>query len=262
MKLINADCLVAMQDIPDGSVDMVMTSPPYDNLRTYNGNNDLWGPHVWQAVIKSLYRVLKDGGVCVWVVGDATIKGSETGTSFKQALWAMDCGFNLHDTMIWRKTTVMPRDTRIPRYWQGFEYMFVFSKGRPSTCNFIREECKYAGTPVKSFSRKADGELRLDRKKKTAGNVRGDTKPRSNVWDYAPRPNKFHPAAFPQPIAQDHIKSWSNEGQIVLDPFMGSGTTMVACKNLNRDGIGIELDFEYYKIACERINSVDKERLF
>ena len=108
IKLIQGDCLEKMQDIQDSSIDLTVTSPPYDNLRSYNGNNALWGEHVWKAAIKDLYRVTKDGGVVVWVVGDATIKGSETGTSFKQALWAMECGFRLHDTMIYAKNNYMP----------------------------------------------------------------------------------------------------------------------------------------------------------
>ena len=123
------DCLDVMQGIPDGSVDLTVTSPPYDNLRTYNGNNDHWGEHVWRAVIADLYRLTADGGVVVWVVADATIKGSETGTSFKQALWAIECGFNLHDTMIWDKCAFSAVGSLAHRYAPVFEYMFVFSKG-------------------------------------------------------------------------------------------------------------------------------------
>ena len=135
IELMQGDCLEKMKDITDGSVDLTVTSPPYDNLRTYNGNNTLWGDHVWKAVIKDLYRVTKQGGVVVWVVGDATIKGSETGTSFKQALWAKDCGFNLHDTMIWEKTGCRYPETN--RYYPIYEYMFVWSKGKPKTTNLI-----------------------------------------------------------------------------------------------------------------------------
>ena len=134
---MKGDCLERMKEIPDGSVDLTVTSPPYDNLRSYNGNNALWGQHVWEAVIKDLYRVTADGGVVVWIVADATINGSETGTSFKQALWAMECGFNLHDTMIWEKSTF---SNPFPnRYHQVFEYMFVFSKGKINTFNPIND---------------------------------------------------------------------------------------------------------------------------
>jgi site-specific DNA-methyltransferase (adenine-specific) len=134
------DCLDVMQDIPDGSVDLTVTSPPYDNLRTYNGNNDHWGEHVWRAVIADLYRVTADGGVVVWVVADATIKGSETGTSFKQALWAMECGFNLHDTMIWDKCAFSAVGSLAHRYAPVFEYMFVFSKGPLKSFNPIKDK--------------------------------------------------------------------------------------------------------------------------
>ncbi len=129
------DCLDVMQGIPDGSVDLTVTSPPYDNLRTYNGNNDQWGEHVWREVIADLYRVTADGGVVVWVVADATIKGSETGTSFKQALWAMECGFNLHDTMIYQVKGTGAKGSNYA-YWQEFEYMFILSKSRPQIHKF------------------------------------------------------------------------------------------------------------------------------
>jgi DNA modification methylase len=137
-----------MKEIGSGSVNLTITSPPYDNLRSYNGNNDQWGEHVWREVIKQLYRVTKKGGVVVWVVGDATVKGSETGTSFKQALWAKECGFNLHDTMIYHKNA-LPKNHN--RYEQDFEYMFVFSKGRPNTFSPIRIPTKY---PEKETARK------------------------------------------------------------------------------------------------------------
>jgi DNA modification methylase len=120
-KIICGDCLEVMKKIPDGSVDLVLTSPPYDNLRTYNGYN-----FDFEGIAKELHRVTKDGGVIVWVVGDATIKGSETGTSFKQALYFKEIGFNLHDTMIYHKNNYPPLTHN--RYEQCFEYMFVFSK--------------------------------------------------------------------------------------------------------------------------------------
>jgi site-specific DNA-methyltransferase (adenine-specific) len=257
VKLINNDCLIAMKDIPDGSVDLTVTSPPYDNLRTYNGNNALWGEHVWKAVIQDLYRVTKDGGVVVWVVGDATIKGSETGTSFKQALWAKDCGFNLHDTMIWCKDTTQFPETN--RYYSAFEYMFIWSKGKPNTFNGIRDrKNKTANSTVHGTERKKNGEtvlksalrLGIDRRVKPVG-------VRFNYWYQVTEKmsKKYgHPAMFPYQLAHDHIISWSNEGDTVLDPFMGSGTTGVAAKNLGRNFIGIELDTDYFKIAEKRIN--------
>lgn len=254
IDLILGDCLEKMKDIPDGSVDLTVTSPPYDNLRAYNGNNALWGEHVWKQVIQDLFRVTKQGGVVVWIVGDATIKGSETGTSFRQALYFKDCGFNLHDTMIYQKANILPRDPRIPRYYQEFEYMFILSKGKPKTCNHIREICKHAGNNNVPYSRSPNDTLRLDRKVKNKNHIVKDTKVKGNIWKYAVTRNA-HPAPFPEELANDHILSWSNEGDMVLDPFMGSGTTGVACKNLNRDFIGIELDPIYFEIAQKRISS-------
>ena len=257
IELIQGDCLEKMKDIPDGSVDLTVTSPPYDNLRTYNGNNAQWGEHVWKAVLQELFRVTKQGGVVVWVVGDATIKGSETGTSFKQALWAKECGFNLHDTMIYDKGFTPCYDPRNKRYKHRFEYMFILSKGTPCKYNPIKDE-PVINTGIKkgSTSRKPDGNIR-----KFGTITMGDFQARGNIWKIdngymRSTSNKGaykHPAIFPEQLANDHIISWSNEGDTVLDPFMGSGTTGVACNNTGRNFIGIELDPDYFKIAEKRM---------
>jgi site-specific DNA-methyltransferase (adenine-specific) len=254
MQLINSDCLLAMKSIPENSIDLTVTSPPYDNLRTYNGNNSLWGEHVWKEVIKELFRVTKQGGVVVWVVGDATIKGSETGTSFKQALWAKECGFNLHDTMIYQKNGTGACGSNYA-YWQAFEYMFVWSKGKPNTTNRIADIAnKYAGEPRPNAN--THGE-----RGKRNGTFIKENGVRTNIWTYnvgfisGDDKNINHPAKFPEKLARDHIISWSNEGDTVLDPFMGSGTTGKMAKLLKRDFIGIELDPEYCKIAEARINA-------
>jgi DNA modification methylase len=249
IKLIQGDCLEKMQDIQDSSIDLTVTSPPYDNLRTYNGNNALWGEHVWKAAIKDLYRVTKDGGVVVWVVADATIKGSETGTSFKQALWAMECGFRLHDTMIWAKDGGGAVGSKYC-YTQNHEFMFVWSKGRPAAINLLRD--KPNGSAGKNKSgigrRKANGEHKVEVRA-----VSAEFSKRNNWW-YIPPERGDHPAVFPERLAHDHILSWSNEGDTVFDPFMGSGTTGKMAKLLNRNFIGIELDEGYFKIAQDRIN--------
>ena len=249
-KIYNENCLDTMAKMPDNFIDLTVTSPPYDNLRTYNGYS-----FDFEAVAKELFRVTKDGGVVVWVVGDATIKGSETGTSFRQALYFMDCGFNLHDTMIWNKPNPMPRDTRIKRYYQAFEYMFVFSKGIPSVCNHLRVPCKYAGEKRECYTRNADGTLRLDRKAKTQNHTVGDTKIKTNVWDCNKISRKDHPAPFPEALANDHIISWSNEGDLVYDPFMGSGTTAKMAILNKRNWIGSEISEEYCKIIERRITT-------
>ena len=252
--LINGDCLEEMKAIPDGSIDLTVTSPPYDNLRTYNGNNDQWGEHIWKAVIKELFRITKNGGVVVWVVGDATIKGSETGTSFKQALWAMDCGFNLHDTMIYKKTGGGARGSNLC-YLQNFEYIVILSKGRPKTINLINDKKNVTGGKKNSGvnGRNFKGEKRFKKVTTTAEFGR-----RENVW-VIPAGNNTnddktdHPAVFPESLANDHIISWSNKGDTVFDPFMGSGTTGKMSKILGREFIGIELDKEYFDIAVNRI---------
>lgn len=241
--LMQGDCLERMKEIPDGSVDLTVTSPPYDNLRTYNGNNELWGEHVWKAVISDLYRVTKDGGVVVWVVGDATIKGSETGTSFKQALWAMERGFNLHDTMIYQKYgSGLPHKAH--RYGGSFEYMFVWSKGSPKNGSIKR--FPITGKVGKTTRRQKDGSI-----KRGTYNIGGGVLP--NIWQYAGETRENHPAPFPLKLAEDHILSWTYEGQSVLDPFLGSGTTGVACLNTGRKIIGIELDPGYFETARNRI---------
>jgi site-specific DNA-methyltransferase (adenine-specific) len=254
--LMQGDCLERMKEIPNGSVDLTVTSPPYDNLRTYNGNNDQWGEHVWKLVLKDLYRVTADGGVVVWVVGDATIKGSETGTSFKQALWAMECGFNLHDTMIWEKTAMLPTQDR---YYAIFEYVFVFSKGKPKSLNLIEDKKNTAGGRVQ----KEDACINKGTQKDGVGTfIRKEFGRRTNIWRIAVGKNKDtcgHPAPFPEQLANDHIISWSNDGDTILDPFMGSGTTGKMALVNGRKFIGIELDQGYFDIAAERIKSaIDK----
>ena len=255
VTLWQGDCLELMKNIPDGSVDLTVTSPPYDNLRTYNGNIDQWNFDKFKAIAKELYRVSADGGVIVWIVSDATIKGSETGTSFRQALWFMDCGFNLHDTMIYR-TSKPPMNDR--RYQQCFEYMFVFSKGRPNTFNALTERCKNAGKKVSATYYNADG----TKKERHGKSPVKETKPLENIWYIVQRPNNGHPAAFPEQLANDHILSWSNEGDTVLDCFMGSGTTGKMSVLNNRKFIGIELDEGYFNMAKERIEKsmMDKEK--
>jgi len=246
--LLCGDCLEIMRTAPAESIDLTVTSPPYDNLRTYNGNNSLWGEHVWKQIIAELYRVTKQGGVVVWVVGDATVKGSETGTSFKQALWAMECGFNL-ETMIWEKTGSGCLGSN-HYYGQNFEYNFVFAKGRPERGRLIADR----ENVVKSGRVKVNGGLK-DGVGKTRIVERKPFGKRNNIWRFDTQKNSDHPAPFPLKLAEDHILSWSNQGDTVLDCFMGSGTTGVACKNLGRSFIGVELDETYYQIATKRIEA-------
>ena len=253
MNLMLGDCLERMKEIPDGSVDLTVTSPPYDNLRTYNNSLD-WGEHVWKPVLQELFRVTKKGGVVVWVVGDATIEGSETGTSFKQALYAKEIGFNLHDTMIWNKPTFTATGALKVRYAQVFEYMFVFSKGSPKSFNPIKDRVnKSYGAKKHSNVRQFDGGMKPITSK---GKPIAKYGQRFNVWDMNTElssKTRLHPAPFPEHLVKDHILSWSNPDDVVLDCFMGSGTTGKMALLNNRKFIGIEKDAGYFEIAKQRL---------
>lgn len=251
-SVTHGDCLEVMKDIPDGSVDLTVTSPPYDNLRTYNGSLE-WGEHIWKPVIENLYRVTKQGGVVVWVVNDATVNGSETGTSFKQALYFKGCGFNLHDTMIYLKPNFSAVGALATRYAPVFEYMFIMSKDSIKTFNPIKDrKCKGEGSVKTGTIRKADGTMK---RMSGEGRIQPAYGQRYNVWEINPQSQVGHPAPFPLPLATDHIISWSNEGDTVLDPFGGSGTTAIACLNTNRNYILIEKEEKYFNIINERIEN-------
>ena len=258
INLVLGNCLEKMKDIPDGSIDLTVTSPPYDKLRTYNGNNELWSEEVWKSALQELFRVTKKGGVVVWIVGDSTVNGSESGTSFMQALWAKECGFNLHDTMIWNKGSFANPSSN--RFHQVFEYMFVFSVGKPKTYNEILErKNKYIG------KRGASGRDKDGNRKTGHSEVKREYGNLFNIWNISVGGNITykgkcnHPAVFPEKIANDHIVAWSKQGDTVLDPFMGSGTTGKIAKQLGRNFTGIEIDAEYFEFAKSRIN---EESLF
>ncbi len=244
-KIHNENCLETMARMEDNFIDLTVTSPPYDNLRTYNGYS-----FDFESIAKELYRVTKDCGVVVWVVGDATIKGSETGTSFKQALFFKECGFNLHDTMIYKKKSCYAHDPRNKRYKSYFEYMFILSKGKPKTYNEIKDvPNKHAGKVLKGTG----GRDKNGNKRKLKEMVISDFQARPNIWEIASSGRSKHPAIFPEKLANDHIISWSNEGDLVYDCFMGSGTTAKMAKLNNRNYIGSEISEEYCNIANERL---------
>lgn len=242
------DNVEVMRQFPDNCIDLTVTSPPYDNLRTYNGFS-----FDFKGVAKELYRITKPGGVVVWVVGDATINGSETGTSFKQALYFKEIGFNLYDTMIYQSEKP-PLTHR--RYEQKFEYMFVFSKGIPKTFNPIIVECKYAGSNPMGTFRHTGEETQKAHKQ---ANVKA-SKIKGNVWEYITGYQKTttdkyafkHPAIFPEQLANDHIVSWSNLGDLVFDPFVGSGTTAKMALLSGRNYVGIDISDEYCGLSRQR----------
>jgi site-specific DNA-methyltransferase (adenine-specific) len=252
-KIYNENCLETMAKMPDNFIDLTVTSPPYDDLRTYNGYC-----FDFENVAKELFRVTKQGGVVVWVVGDATVKGSESGTSFRQALYFKEIGFNLHDTMIYQKST--PPLTH-NRYEQNFEYMFVWSKGNPNTFNGLREPREYTDNRTnKAFGRNKDNSVDLGYSSKD------ETRLKRNVWKYFAgggandKIASQHPAIFPEALAQDHILSWSNEGDLVYHCFMGSGTVAKMSILNNRNWIGSEISSEYCNIIEERIKKAWEEK--
>lgn len=246
IHLINDDCRIAMKNlIDDGvTVDLTVTSPPYDNLRTYNNTLE-WNESVWKDIIKKLYDITSKNGIVVWVVGDATINGSETGTSFKQALYFMECGFKLHDTMIFEKnSSTFPARANGNRYTQIFEYMFVFAKGDVQKKLICDKKNKWAGH--KDYS----GKLK---------NPVPNFSPRTNIFKYTTSKGHtgIHDAPFPEELVKDNIYSWAIEDATIFDPFMGSGTTGKVAKENGFNFIGIEKVFEYYNISKSRINSTD-----
>jgi site-specific DNA-methyltransferase (adenine-specific) len=231
------------KNIPDEFVDLTVTSPPYDNLRKYKGFI-----FDYQSMIKELYRVTKDGGVVVWVVGDATIKGSETGTSFKHALYAKEIGFNLHDTMIYAKNNPIPQNHN--RYEQQFEYMFVFSKGKPKTFNPLKIKTKTVGKEYNWKDTNDYGSTSAKRSRDEISIVKKE-KNMFNIWFMNVASSKYtNSAPFPKVLANDHILSWSNERDIILDPMCGAGTTCKMAWLNNRKFIGIDMSKEYINEIC------------
>ncbi len=242
--IICGDNVTVLSTFPPACIDMVCTSPPYDNLRSYGG-------HSWdfEGVASQLVRVIKPGGVIVWVVADATVNGSETGTSMRQALHFKDvCGLLLWDTMVWNKPN--PSVPTEQRYYAAWEYMFVLSKGPPKTTNWLMRRNASAGHSYSSKSCIGKDDSSYSGKRKT---VSAESR-RYNVWSIPIGGEPIsHRAIFPESLAGDHIRSWSNEGDIVLDPFVGSGTTAKAAKILQRRFIGIDVNEDYCAIARKRL---------
>ena len=259
-QIICGDNVATMQTFPDDCIDLVVTSPPYDNLRTYSAGKpieELWS---FESVAQQLWRIIKPGGVVVWVVNDATVDGSETGTSFRQALRFKEIGFRLHDTMIYLKPGFSFPDH--VRCHQVFEYMFCLSKGDVKTFNQIKDrKTSNGGRPLGGdYKRDASGKSVMRAGSDLRG-LRSEFGGRTNVWKVAAGGSSSsgdavafdHPAIFPEALARDHILSWSNEGDIVLDPFSGSGTTAKMAKHNGRRWIGIEVNPEYCEIAQKRL---------
>ena len=254
-KIYNESNLDTMSRMPDNFVDLVVTSPPYDNLRTYEGDSQF----DFTATAKSLYRVIKKGGIVVWVIGDQCKDGNTSLTSFRQGIEFQEIGFKMYDVMIYHRLNPMPLTVK---YAKGFEYMFVLSKGKVKTANLLKEPSNLAGKNFKARGhRNPDGSYK-NSDKPVPGIVK-NAKIKSNVWGYYGgsghsaehnSPAFEHPAVFPESLAFDHILSWSNRGDLVYDPFMGSGTTAFMCMKTQRDYIGSEISEKYCEIIEKRLH--------
>lgn len=242
LEIYNESNLDTMSRMPDNCIDLTVTSPPYDDLRIYNGYC-----FDFENVAKQLYRVTKEGGVVVWVVNDATKNGSETLTSFKQAIYFKEIGFNV-ETMIWEKTGSGCLGSN-KFYGQNFEYMFVFTKGMPKTTNLICDR----ENKVKSGMVKVNGGLDKTGKGKDRIVERKPFGKRNNIWRFDTQKNSEHPAPFPEQLATDHILSWSNEGDVIYEPFAGSGTTGKMAFLNKRKCIMSEISLEYCELSKQRL---------
>lgn len=261
-RIFNALSNEKLKEIPSESVDLVVTSPPYDDLRDYDGNLS-WNFDVFQKIAKELYRVVKKGGVIVWVVGDKTENGNKSLTSFRQALYFQEIGFKMYDVIIYEKAGSGPPHPN--RYFNAYEYMFVLSKGKPKTIHILKDKPnKWAGSSTYGNVMRREKDGSLTNKGKKIINTFGV---RTNVWKYIngrgfatrDRIAYEHPAIFPEKLVEDHILSWSNPGDLVLDPFGGSGTTAKMAKMLKRDWVLIEAVKEYCEIARKRLKDVKNE---
>lgn len=262
-EIYTENCLLTMGKMPDNFIDLTVTSPPYDNLRNYKGYS-----FDFESIARELFRVTKKGGILVWIVGDAVVNGSETGTSFKQALFFKEIGFNIHDTMIYAKDSISFPETN--RYSQIFEYMFIFSKGKPVTVNIIkdRKNINFKNKKITGRERQHDGTLSGRRK----GNHLKEFGSRFNIWTFNTGFNKSskdkiafkHPAIFPEKLVSDHIKSWSNSGDLIYDCFGGSGTTAKISHLLGRNWIISEISAEYVnEITIPRLTQyLNQTKLF
>ena len=253
-KTYNENCLDTMQRMKDNFIDMVLTSPPYDDILDYKGYE-----FDFNNIAQELFRVVKKGGVVVWIVGDKTIDGSESGSSFRQALYFMECGFNLHDTMIYEKTPSYPASDKSNRYSQSFEYMFILSKGKPKTANLLKDR-RNRWAKQNSFGKQSERLKNGELKKRKVIKV-NEFGYRFNIWNYATGKRYSttdeiayrHPAIFPENLASDHIRTWSNKEDLIYDPFGGSGTTGKVAHILDRNWIMSEISSEYCEIIEERL---------
>lgn len=254
--LFTADCMELMNQILPASIPLTITSPPYDGLREYGKKGYIFP---FEEIARGLWNITAQGGIVVWIVGDQTKKGSESGSSLRQALYFMELGFNLHDTMIYQKNNFSNPSSN--RYHQVWEYMFVFSKGKPSVFNPLMDRKNIYAGQIGSWGKntvtQVDGSKKVRRRK-----FNTEYGMRHNVWKYKTSKNGqndkesyAHPASFPEELVKDHILSWSNVGTCVFDPMCGSGTVPVMAERLNRYAIACDIAPEYIEIAARRMEN-------
>jgi site-specific DNA-methyltransferase (adenine-specific) len=257
-KVYQQDCIVGMRKIPDGAIDLVVTSPPYDNLRDYNGYSvDL------NETGKNIYRILKDGGVAVMVIQDQTKNFGKSLTSFRTIVdWCDNVGFKLFECVIYRKNGTEGAWWK-NRFRVDHEYMPIFLKGeKPQYFNkdSLKVKSKHGGKIMTGFAnRKTNGETG-----KSITKAINEMKCRGTVWDYLMAGDKDpvkrkHPAPFPDKIPFDFINCFCPPNGIVLDPFVGSGSTVVGAKKLNRSFIGFDISEEYCNLTRKRLDSVSPD---
>lgn len=251
-KIYNETNIETLKRMEDNTIDLTLTSPPFGHQRSYEGFS--WDPDVLASL---LYEKTAEGGVCVWVIGNPTVKGSETGEAFEQALIFQDAGWRINDTIIFAKNNPLPGDCG-PRYRQTFDFMFIFSKGRPKTFNPIMEPTKNAGKTYKSLRVTEDGRgateegLRITKTERKKGNIFY-----YNVGSASSKDKIAfeHPAIFPEKLAEDMISSWTNEGDLVFDPFSGASTSGIASYQLKRNFILSEISPKYCELSQRRFNT-------
>ena len=245
-----ADCVDFMDQMDEGVVDLTVTSPPYDDLRHYDGYS-----FNFEKIAKLLFQVTKPGGIVVWVIGDK-INGGRSLTSFRQGIFFQEIGFQMHDVMIYqKKNTPFMRSNA---YTNCYEFMFVLSKGKPNTFNPLKTKTARHGPEMLVHNKGPDGV-----NKKVLKELKKE-KTRTNIWAYAvgyggTTTDKVafeHPAVFPEKLAEDHILSWTNPGDLVFDPMCGSGTTGKMAIINKRRFIGVDISKEYIAIAKKRIDKL------
>ena len=265
------DAAKMLAELPDACVDLTVTSPPYDDMgadfvpipkkgmRKYDGYQ--WD---FMKIAKQLYRVTEDGGIVVWIVAPPTVGGSESLVVEYQKIFFRECGFKIHDTMIYRTEGLTMNHNR---YEQETEYMIVLVKGNIATFNPIMVPCKWYGrdsdrTGTRYSEHDEPGTKR--RSGKLRNNIHSE-KIKGNVWKYVvggghttkDKYTRPHPARFPEALARDHILSWSHPGDLVLDPFSGSGTTGKMAVQLGRQFLGFEISQKYCDMANRRIKGAN-----